>query len=68
MEVEEDGVIEGEAQQDADELEFLRIIEAVRVEPEEAGWREEEREGGKEGGWVRSSRIPTSSNSWRSLK
>ena len=44
MEVEEDGIVESQAEQDAYELELTRVVEGIRIEPEEAGW------GGREGG------------------
>ena len=50
VKVEEDAVVEGQAQEDSDELELLGIVERVRVQPEEAGGGWEGREGGREGG------------------
>jgi len=44
VEIEEDGVVEGKAEQYADELKLTRVIEGIRVEPEETGW------GGRKGG------------------
>jgi len=45
VEIEKDGVVESEAEENADELEFLGVVEGVGIEPEEAGWG-----GGREGG------------------